>query len=876
MKRLFLVTALVLSGCYESTEFTLLDNPYPVNGWSTTRDGVWEQFNDGEFDLGGYSIVFTPQRGATTEYEWAAIPLGGFALPFEPGSGSSTLTLALGDDDYERYSLRERSTLYFFGQPNDEIFVSSNGYVSFGVSEANQSRLTSLSSEREDHFLFPSVAVMRGDLDPSERGSVVVDEWRNRVVISWVDVPRYSEGGTSHNCQIVLHANGVIELHYAGVRTSRRWIVGLSNGLEGAYPAEANFVGGSSVSEHCGDGVDNDGDGWVDCEDPDCATDTTYCWPDWEDNCWDGWDNDGDGWVDCEDPDCDEECWEEWEFDCWDGWDNDGDGLIDCDDPDCYEECEWIEFDCSDGRDNDGDGWVDCADPDCERSEECFGERDCYNGVDDDRDGYVDCEDADCFGEPGCESTCRGYWQRFDEPEAVDVDGNGIYLNPVGEMEPNFYELGTFPVEPYWVVEPGSSERTTMLDLADDDWTSYRFQSDFEFPFFGQYYDLMYVSSNGYISFGRGSSSLSSDPSELFSLPTIAALRGDLNPMASGRVIVDQFDWSALVVTYDSVPWFSGDRPNSFQIILNATGEIEIYYVEVAEERSAFIIGVSNGCDSFEYPPESDFFTSERCDDRADNDGDGLIDCWDPDCFGVEPYCVTEEACADGADNDLDGLADCDDPDCAFSDACRDRHRGYWELFDVGEPIDLEGSVIYFTPDDTAFDGYEVYYEEGVATEYLEEPGAGMISSRLSLSDDSFSFYDFTLMRPGFPFYGELYESFFVSSNGYVTFESGSGFNGTTPEQLFALDTVAGYRSDLNPAEDGSVYVDEYPDHVTVTFDEVPFWSYPGSANSFQFALFTDGSIILFYRELSDDRAAILGVASGEGRSFPPETNFIP
>ncbi|MBX3273505.1 MAG: hypothetical protein KF729_24795 [Sandaracinaceae bacterium] len=58
------------------------------------------------------------------------------------------------------------------------------------------------------------------------------------------------------------------------------------------------------------------------------------------------------------------------------------------------------------------------------------------------------------------------------------------------------------------------------------------------------------------------------------------------------------------------------------------------------------------------------------CDDRIDNDGDGLTDCADADCFG-HPHCEaggreerTNEACSDWIDNDGDGAIDCEDDDC--------------------------------------------------------------------------------------------------------------------------------------------------------------------------------------------------------------------
>ena len=161
----------------------------------------------------------------------------------------------------------------------------------------------------------------------------------------------------------------------------------------------------------CSDGIDNDNNGYKDCEDPNCKTrgtaeapgpGDTVC-PDQEDNiyvCSDGLDNDGDGFIDCEDNSCKStaSCCvatgdESTEEECSDGIDNDCSGLADCADPTCKNSsdpdvqayCRKIledlanaaipnlptaipEFNaelCSDGKDNDFNGVADCADPNC-------------------------------------------------------------------------------------------------------------------------------------------------------------------------------------------------------------------------------------------------------------------------------------------------------------------------------------------------------------------------------------------------------------------------------------------------------------------------------------------------------------------------------
>lgn len=91
----------------------------------------------------------------------------------------------------------------------------------------------------------------------------------------------------------------------------------------------------------------------------------------------------------------------------------------------------------------------------------------------------------------------------------------------------------------------------------------------------------------------------------------------------------------------------------------------------------------------------------QTCDDRLDDDGDGLTDCADPDC-AQDPFCLCgngvlegDEECDDGnnndgdgcaadctvesigpeicdnsIDDDLDGAIDCLDPDCSNAPAC--------------------------------------------------------------------------------------------------------------------------------------------------------------------------------------------------------------
>ena len=86
--------------------------------------------------------------------------------------------------------------------------------------------------------------------------------------------------------------------------------------------------------------------------------------------------------------------------------------------------------------------------------------------------------------------------------------------------------------------------------------------------------------------------------------------------------------------------------------------------------------GIDNEGDSFIDCDDSECWTlprcsTEVCSDGEDNDRDSLVDCDDLDCAGQEP-CPELETCNDDLDNDEDGLVDCEDSDCNWSTPCRE------------------------------------------------------------------------------------------------------------------------------------------------------------------------------------------------------------
>ncbi len=180
--------------------------------------------------------------------------------------------------------------------------------------------------------------------------------------------------------------------------------------LECTTACTRDTTGCTQTAENCTNGIDDDGDNAVDCNDLDCSSDPA-CGGSPE-NCTNGIDDDQDGLIDCDDQvDCssDPSCQTGGTEICNNGIDDDG--LFGCDCADllgCLFDFNCLlapteETNCTDGQDDDLDCLVDCADPDCATDAACGGLVEiCDNGVDDDNDGAADCDDSDCAGHASC------------------------------------------------------------------------------------------------------------------------------------------------------------------------------------------------------------------------------------------------------------------------------------------------------------------------------------------------------------------------------------------------------------------------------------------------------------------------------------------
>jgi len=420
--------------------------------------------------------------------------------------------------------------------------------------------------------------------------------------------------------------------------------------------------GGGNVEPQCSDGRDNDGDGRTDLDDPGCKAggDPREAGPNLVPACANGLDDDGDGLVDHEDPGCAGE-WDRDERDppdvapaCADGVDNDGDGDTDLDDLDCAAAGGTSEANrsdaagdpilpaCADGVDNDGDGATDFpADPGCHHP----GDRSewtpagpCWDGIDNDGDGLVDLAD------PGCSSAADP-----DEGQAppsrqcsdgVDNDGDGL----VDAKDPDCEDAEDLSEFPQGLIQRSTPACADGVDNDGDGATDY-------------------PDDPGCAAAG--------DEEEDDAVPSPP--RGDGAPSTCNNGLDDDGDGRIDGEDRGCTSAWGAEGPDPAEVPACADG--------LDNDGDGLVDRDDPGCAAAGDPDEADsVLGTPACANGRDDDGDGLADYPDaPACWGrgwaFEEAPRVLPTCANGLDDDGDGLRDQDDPDCPLAGIDGERTR---------------------------------------------------------------------------------------------------------------------------------------------------------------------------------------------------------
>ena len=154
-------------------------------------------------DSFGYYWIDSNEPGGPL-FDWTDISSDGTAL-------------GLGDDDSQMVTLP--FTFTFYGNPNTDIYVGSNGFLSFSGTNADAFSNTGIPNAEAPNGI---IAPFWDDLSPNAVGAEVYtyhDAGNNRFIVQWNDVPRF---GTSipMTFQAILYEDGRIRFQYQDVEAA--------------------------------------------------------------------------------------------------------------------------------------------------------------------------------------------------------------------------------------------------------------------------------------------------------------------------------------------------------------------------------------------------------------------------------------------------------------------------------------------------------------------------------------------------------------------------------------------------------------------------------------------------------------------------------
>lgn len=154
----------------------------------------------------------------------------------------------------------------------------------------------------------------------------------------------------------------------------------------------------------------------------------------------------------------------------------------------------------------------------------------------------------------------------------------------------------------------------------------------------------------------------------------------------------------------------------------------------------------------------------------------------------------------------------------------------------------------------------------------------------LDNADDGMQFVNLPF---DFIFYGETYDSFYISTNGFITFDD-TGDSGCCSGDIGSNDDespnnlIALFWEDLDPGDGGTIYWESRtaPDRMIVQYDDVEPFSSDGFIQAFtgQIILYANGTIDLNYLYFNEDAPTELAHAGLEGPETddPDDFQFLP
>jgi hypothetical protein len=122
----------------------------------------------------------------------------------------------LGDDEEMLFEFPDGFQFPFFGKIYDEIYVNSDGNMTFEIGDGKPG-----AARDETRFLEgpPRIAPFFSDMDPSGLSNVVASEGSDWIKFTWDQVPEWAESGEPppNEFSVTLHASGDIVFDYTEI-----------------------------------------------------------------------------------------------------------------------------------------------------------------------------------------------------------------------------------------------------------------------------------------------------------------------------------------------------------------------------------------------------------------------------------------------------------------------------------------------------------------------------------------------------------------------------------------------------------------------------------------------------------------------------------
>jgi hypothetical protein len=155
--------------------------------------------------------------------------------PYKWKDASGGTELLLTDDGYTDISLS--FNFPFYDETFSIVYVSANGYLSFGDSSPSDYSNDAIpSSDSDNHYL---IAPFWDDLRPESGGGsghIYVQDFGDHWVVEWLDIWHYSTGPVVGTFEVILYQSGDIVFNYDNISyTGGGYTCGLNLGRNTAY-----------------------------------------------------------------------------------------------------------------------------------------------------------------------------------------------------------------------------------------------------------------------------------------------------------------------------------------------------------------------------------------------------------------------------------------------------------------------------------------------------------------------------------------------------------------------------------------------------------------------------------------------------------------